>query len=262
MIQNVKQYVLPYISFDEAVPYESLLIHPLTVREYFTLMECKDILEIDKNKIPDVSIIQMSFLQFIATKLFCDNQLIENQSSHTLGEIWQYKFYTLLSSVFKCAITDIKLLVDRTGKISIGILDKILNARQFDDIKKIIMFQNIYDYDDIEMSDDFKKVVNEYYSIKNKNVVAPDINRKMTIITSVTGINRSDLKNMTIIAFENLFHECVARIDYQINKGAELSGNVKFERPIEHWVYYKQRNKYEEAFGSADALKDKINSIN
>ena len=47
----------------------------------------------------------------------------------------------------------------------------------FNDLKSIILlFQNIYEYDDMEMSDDFRRVVEEYYAIKkNKDIIIPTL---------------------------------------------------------------------------------------
>lgn len=52
----------------------------------------------------------------------------------------------------------------------------------------------------------------------------------------------------------------VQRIDYQILKQAECAG-AKFQQPIEHWIYYEEKDKYAEGLVDYDTVEQKINSL-
>ena len=59
-----------YFPFDEPVPYIlnkslSIKIYPISLRNSEFFLSSKDILEIDKNSIPDPKIIQMTYLKFL-----------------------------------------------------------------------------------------------------------------------------------------------------------------------------------------------------
>ena len=49
-MQNVLDYIEPYISVDEPVPYKNLLLYPFKVKDYYIFSTIKDVLLIDKNK--------------------------------------------------------------------------------------------------------------------------------------------------------------------------------------------------------------------
>ena len=57
-----------------------------------------------------------------------------------------------------------------------------IDDAQFDDLRKVILFQNIYKYDDTEMSDDFRRVVEEYYRLKNKDIVLPTLEDRLMAV--------------------------------------------------------------------------------
>ena len=64
-MDNIETYVEKYRTFDEPVPFKDVLIYPVKVKDYYRFMSNIDILKIDKDKIPDVRVMQMSYLTFI-----------------------------------------------------------------------------------------------------------------------------------------------------------------------------------------------------
>lgn len=267
MIQDVKNYVSYYATIDEPIPYKNLFIYPILVKDYYNFVSCYDILCVEKNNIntenmqDKIKIIQMSYLDFIFEYLTQDNTIIDENLQYTVGKLNTEKLVMIL---FKCLHLDLdKIQIKYENKHYILVLNGIeINFQEFDEIRRIILYQNVYDYFDEYINPDFKKAVDDYYAIKNKGLVNPELEDKMSALTALTGILKKDMLNMTYREFENVFHTSMERMEYQINKTAELSGNVKFEKPIDHWVYKKKKNRYEDAFVSADAVKDKISSVN
>ena len=103
------------------------------------------------------------------------------------------------------------------------------------------MFQNIIGYDDEYVSDDVKKVIDDYYAIKNKGLVNPSIEDKMSALTAMIGITKNQIIKMTYREFENTFKFAMDKNEYQIGRTAELSGNVKFDKPVDHWVINERK---------------------
>ena len=60
MIEHIKE-----LYFDEPIPYKELLIYPVTMKDYLEFHLAVSCLLIDKNSIPDVNIISMSYLRFL-----------------------------------------------------------------------------------------------------------------------------------------------------------------------------------------------------
>ena len=70
LVNDVKEYIAPYITFDKPVKYKGIDIYPIKVKDYYTFINAYDVLTIDKNNIPDVNIIQMSYLFFMFGFIF------------------------------------------------------------------------------------------------------------------------------------------------------------------------------------------------
>ena len=64
-MENVKEYVEPFASFDEPVEYKGLTIKPILAKDAIRFFDAVSVLQIEKNKFPVVEIIQMSYLEFM-----------------------------------------------------------------------------------------------------------------------------------------------------------------------------------------------------
>lgn len=273
---KIKDFIEPYVTFDKPIPYKDLYIYPIMMEDIFKFESSVGILNIEKNKIPDIQVIQMSYLQFLLEIILGDkanNQKAVEILSLCFGlketEIYEgFPKNELLfqklddgSIVFFENGWNIKFVRDSKNKVTLYIDEVEINSQEFDEIRKIIMFQNIIGYDDEYVSDDVKKAAEEYYSMKNKDLEAPNLENKMSAISVVSGMSKTELKTMTLREFNLIFDKCTNLIDYKINKTAELSGNVKFDKPVEHWLYHKHHDIYTDIFSSYDAFKEKAKNI-
>lgn len=252
MIQDVKQFIEPYVTFDKPIPYKGLLIYPIRMKDIYEFLFSYDVLTIEKNKIPDVEVIQMSYLNFIMTKLITDNT--EFNKDFTVGNIWVYKFSEIMRLCFQIEPHELMVIEDE-GKISLKIKDVVVNAQDFEDIKRIIMYQNIVEYDDTTMNEDFKKVVEDYYKIKNKGIVSPTIECKINTLISNTNYTAIEINELTYRKFDQCFKIIVDKIDYIVNAMAKIQGS---NAPLEHWVYKSDKQKYSEIFSEANNFESNL----
>lgn len=252
MLNNIAEYVSPFVTLGIPIDYKSIKLYPFTVEKWYEFYYTIDILNIDKNESADISIIQMSYLQYIIDILFKDE---EN------GKLYIQKFYTLLYNLTNIDVSKMNILLDSNNKYILDINGTQINATEFNELRRIILYQNIYDYDDVEMSADFKKAWNDYLEVKNRGIQPPSLQLKIATVQSQCGFNRNDILKMTLIEFEEIFNSCVKWEEYKINKIAETSGNVKFSKPIEHPVWHKKHDKYRDMFVDADDYSKKITSI-
>lgn len=252
MLENIPQYVEAFKSLSIPIEYKSIKMHPFTVSQWYDFYCTVDILTIEKNQTPDIKIIQMSYLQYIIEELFTDN---EN------GDLWKQKFYILIHQSTNVDIDKIRILIDKNNKYALDIDGVILNPTEFNEFRRILLYQNIYDYDDAEMSADFRKAWNEYLEVKNRGMQSPSLQLKMSTIQSQCGFIRSDILKMTLIEFEEIFNSCLTWEEYKINKTAEMSGRVKFNKQVEHPVWHKKHDKYRDMFVDADDYARKLTSV-
>ena len=251
-IEQLKKYFFKGLPIEYLTKYGSVNIYPILVDEWDIFENNYDILLQEKNKIPIPEIIQMSYLQFLIEVLFIE-------------EKYQNKFRKIMSLCLHEKNLNIRY-IDNKYYVVITDDDKniktMINYKDFDNIKKIILYKNIDGYDDEEISDDVKKVMEDYLKLTNGNYEPVTLEDKLIFLGNETGLKLNDMLQMTYREFTKRFDMAVSRMDYTINRTAELSGNVKFEQPIEHILYKKKKNKFEKFFVKKDEISNKIQSVN
>lgn len=224
-------------------------IYPVLVEDYDIFEENYDILTKMKNEINSPEIIRMSYLQFIIEFLIKQD------------EIYKYKLYNIINLCLK--EDDISVGYDKNKLVLVisknDIVEYKINHKDFDDIKKIILYQNLINYDDTYISKDIRNVIEEYYKAKNGDIVELSLEDKMAFLGNNCGFSYDEMLKMSYREFSNRFDWAVEEMDYKINKTAEMSGNVQFDRKIEHLIYKKKKNKLEQFFVDKDKFTDKIN---
>ena len=281
-MDNIKEYIESYVAFGKAIPYNELKIRPILVKDFYQFRDAQNVLKIDKNKIPDIEIIQMTYLRFLMLMMVEHNELVEDFliiMSLCLGVTYRKELRNtdfepneLLTQQIR---KDEYQIIINGWNVCFRVCDNQtwlqlytdgnmieINDDQFDDLKNIILFQNIYEYDDMEMSDDFRRVVEEYYAIKNKDVLIPTLEDRMMAVATSSSYKLNELYELPLRLFDALFEYSVEKLEYQINKlivnlaQAEIKG---FK--LSHWVYKTKKDKYSEIFTDAQELVKKVTSI-
>lgn len=244
-----------YFAFDEPVPYKlkcgaTLNIKPVKLLDSMLFMSSYGILDIDKNNSNDVEIIQMSYLKYLATQVLTDKiaqQQMINICLLCLGfEIpfirFDEKGKAILSNVSSNSKGEIKELF-------------YITAKEFDDIKRIILYQNLPNYDDEYIDPELKKNMEEMDMLKTKGMTIPKLERKMAIITAHTGIPKEVQKQMTYREHTILFEEVCGEVDYTALKGiscyAGKSDNIQ-------WIYRKSKDKYDDYITSVEKYNNSM----
>lgn len=227
-----------YFYFDKPVPYKLsdttyININPISVYDSEVFLSSCDILQIDKNAFNSVDIIQMTYLDFLFKIMF----QLEN------SEIMFDKFQNILKLCL--GIENWKIKINEKQKVSIMTMDQHfeITGKQFDDIKRIILYQNIAHYDDSYIDPDLKKAMADVDMLKSKNIDVPNLERKIAIITAHCGISKQELMKYTIRSLRLLFEECVGEVEFTTLRPIMLyAGKAK---DIEHWVYKKKKDKFD-----------------
>lgn len=281
-MDNIKEYVDKYVTLQKPVPLYGLQIKPVLVRDFFQFNSAKDVLNIEKNKIPNIDIIQMTYLRFLlmmmleqdefkedfltilalslgvkydATKRnpsFEPNEILTQQARKDEVEVWingwDVRFRLSDSKVILCLYDDENLVE--------------IDDAQFDELRKIILLQNIYKYDDTEMSDDFRRVVEEYYRLKNKDIVLPTLEDRLMAVCISSAYKLEELYVMPLRLFDALLERSIDKLEYQVNKLIVNLAQGKVEGfNLSHWVYKTKKDKYSEIFTDAQDLVKKVTSI-
>lgn len=228
-----------YFTFDAPVPYKlkcgvDISIVPVKLIDSMIFTTSYGVLDIDKNSTNNVDIIQMSYLKFL------DKYIINTKETAQ-----QFINICLLCLGFTLPIIRydekeraILSNADRDGKELFYI-----TAKEFDEIKRIILYQNLPNYDDEYIDPELKANMEEMDRIKNKNVEIPSLERRIAIITSHTGITKEVQRMMTLREHSVLFEEVAGEVEYSAVKGVSCYGGNSDDV---QWVYKKSKNKYED----------------
>jgi len=280
-MEDIWKFIEPYVAFDKPVEYEGFKIYPIKTKDYYEFVNNYVILRLEKNKIPDIQIIQMSYLEYLFG-LICENEDARNSFFVVLKLSFGIEFSQKKMVPYNDPITNkpfkkgqmlqlfnknsevvrfyingygVQFIIDN-NKIYLLLSGKRITATQFDEIIRIIFYQNDYSYDDTPMSADFKRVIDEYYSLKNKGLITPNIEDKMIDIMSQTGLKKNELCEMPLRTIDKLLSTIQDAINYQIAHTYNLLKTEKVD--IDDWVIKKKRERYSEVFSNADEMENKF----
>ena len=236
-----------YFYFDEPVPYivdgeKVVNIYPVKLKDSEVFMASMSVLTINKNELPSVDIIQMSYLEFLFKIIFAEEKGVD-----------------MVKNILK-----ICLKIDDPG-FYFGkdkkpfILDKkqslIISAKHFENIRRIILYQNIPDYDDSYIDPDLRKAIEETKMMKARDVDFPNVERRMAIITAHCGISKEDQKEMTMRSHNFLFDEVAGEVEYTtVFPIAAFGGKGKDI----NWIFKKKSDKLKEYTTDVNTIKDKF----
>lgn len=233
-----------YFAFGKNVPYflkcgVELQIRPVLLENSLIFNMSYGILDIDKNASNNPDIISMPYLKFLLLEKMSDSYCKQQ-----------------LFNICKLCLdfNNPYLKLDKNNRAvlyEIGEEGVILSITQkeFEDIKRIILYQNLPDYNDDYINPDLKKAMQEQDELKIKNIELPSLERKINIITSHTGISLKEQLGMTMRNHMLLFKEVVGEVNFQALKAISFYAGRSNEV---QWIYPQKRGKFDEYVTSVE----------
>lgn len=283
-----------YFQFDLPIPFkEGLVIQPVNIKNYNKFMICSECLTLDRTQDPD-GILLSSNLEFLLLKMTSKeegakySQYFLNICEMCFGIPYGVrcikcgKIYSITEFVKKaneekddlhCECGEKDCFKEtfsystnpETKKPELNIAGIKVDAKEFDRLRQIIMYQNLPDYkDDSWVDPDVKADQEEKHRLlakKNKSK-DPGIEKKIVCVSSQTCYKIEELYKMSIRKFLMLLTAVDDAMTYQSTKIGLMTGMVSLKEPLEHWIY---KNEQDDLYGSAvDAgeFKNKIASVN
>lgn len=247
MAINIDLYREIYFVFDKPVPYKlkcghELQIKPVLLTDSILFLTSYGILEIDKNSTNDVEVISMSYLKFLAKRVLPfsneSKQQFINICLLCLGFEYPYIYF---DEKDRPILSNIEI---NTGNVSFEI-----TAKEFDDIKKIILYQNFPNYDDSYINPELKERMDEVDALRNKGIEAPSLERRIAIITSHCGLSKKEQLLMTFRSHSILFQEVSAEVEYMCTKPIAIyAGKAEDVR----WIFKKEKDKFSDYITSVE----------
>ena len=248
MSVDIELLKLAYFALDEPVPYklktgQEILIKPIMVKDSMLFMASVDVLKIDKNSLGSVEAIQASYLKFLQKMIFPSNDIMVQKFLNILDLCLELK------GIYLCNDEMERTFIQTESGI-------VISAKEFDDIAKIILYQNLPDYDDKYINPDIKKSMQEVDRLKNKDYESPDLERQMGIIESHTGILKEQLLKKTWRSFQILFREVCGEIEFYTTRLAAIA--VGAGDKVDHYIFKKRKDKFDGYFVDMDKFSHEV----
>ena len=248
MSVDIELLKLAYFALDEPVPYklktgQEILIKPIMVKDSMLFMASVDVLKIDKNSLGSVEAIQASYLKFLQKMIFPSNDIMAQKFLNILDLCLELK------GIYLCNDEMERTFIQTESGI-------VISAKEFDDIAKIILYQNLPDYDDKYINPDIKKSMQEVDRLKNKDYESPDFERQMGIIESHTGILKEQLLKKTWRSFQILFREVCGEIEFYTTRPAAIA--VGAGDKVDHYIFKKRKDKFDGYFVDMDKFSHEV----
>ncbi len=232
-----------------AIPYklkkgDVVNIYPILVKDYLTYCWAKNILTIKKNEINDISVIQMSYLKFLISRVLPNDE-------NSIGKL--YWILKLCLHEDNVSVGDDCIILYDENKI----IKNVIGPKEFDEIAKTILAQNDINYDDRYVSPEVEELMKEYYSAKYKSIVSPSLEKRKAFVSSKIGKTFEQINELPYREFDLIYEACK---DSEIYIGQKIiQGSYKYEtkEDIKHPLFEEKKDPYEELFTDTSALANK-----
>lgn len=240
---NINIYKDVYFTFDEPVPYNlkcggKIYLSPVLLSDYMLFITSYSILDIDKNSVNDAEIISMPYLKFLVKKVF----------PYSEESIQQFvNICILCMGIIKPEIKLVEnkfVLYDAEDGKNI-----IITQKEFEEIKRIILYQNLLNYDDSYINPELKENMEEFDALVNKDLVPPSLERRIAIVTAHCGISKKEQLKMTIRSHSLLFQEISKEVEFMCAKPIAIySGKAESI----NWIFEKKKGKFDDYITSKE----------
>lgn len=258
---NIENYVKQFTN-SEPIVYTlrkggDIKISPVCLGDYFDYQDIVSMFSYDKNSYNNIEFIRMSYLEFLSF-LYASSDDLRPIINNGL----------LLFSKLCLGYNKITFGVDN-DKICLvlcddnNIVERVISPKEFNDIKTIVLNQNNSEYRNEELSEDMKKIVEDYYRIKYQNINVPSLEQKKAFVSSKIGKTFNELNSIPIREFELVYQSCVDNELYIAQKIIQASFKYDIKEDIQFPLYEKKKDPFEEILsGKQDlAIFDGIDGI-
>lgn len=254
MLDNSVKYI-----YDEPVTYKSLKIYPVKMRDLFEFNYAVECLLMDKDSVPDVQVISMTYYDFL---LYVGNQT-EDGLNNPIRKL-DILFRLCLGLDRDLKTSPIEYGAD--GKKSAFKIDNVIYySDDFEKIKDIIIKQNDIDTFDPNIKKETRDMLDKALEMKSKmhGDKQCGIEDQMICLSLASGISLEDIYNLSIRKFKKYIKRADYKIHYEIYKMAAMIGFVEFKDKNfpKHWmVDLDSGDKYSDVLVSFDSVSDKISN--
>lgn len=250
-----KDTLAPFLLYSQPIPFnEQITLYPITMKNIMEFqMYSRSITFRKDSRFGIKEIIKMTYLDFLFYAMLHPelSELVEDTP-----DLGKFFFYTI--NLLGLVCKDQPLDINDEGQIRIN--DYVINADEFDDIRRIIILQNGIDFDiDEFLNYETEKRLQKAQKDMNKGNDTVTVEDYIDSLCLVLNVSEQTIMDMSIRKFWRLIKRHELHETYTIMKTGECSGMVKFKDPIKHWMRsIEEEDKYAHLKADENELKGKI----
>ena len=259
--KQLDYYERYFFANGEPVPFQVkdndyvLHIRPVKVSMFPFYHDSVGILLIDKNRISDAKIISMSYLQYLVDVVL---------QQDTEDKTYQRALVTILNISLG---DEYKYTVGHSenGKVYLGVYEDAnllckITAKEFDKISEIILYYNDRSYDGRYVSEDLRKAMEEYYSLKFKNNYVPTLEEKKAFVSFKSGLTLQELNEMSYRYFDVIYNQCVSNDLFFSQKIIQASEKYKVNDDEIVYPLFKKKDTKFDFLQDADKFEKQVSA--
>ena len=256
MAVDIKQLELMYFQNNRPVPFDlkcnkQILINPISVEDWGIFGNCIEVLKIEKNEF-SLEASSKKYLEFLIDLMIQDQDVMNK-----------------LLYILKYSLGADKVSIETSNnKRVLAILDDsdfiqfYIDHKEFDDIRKIILYQNIYDYDDRYIEPEIRRAIVAYNKTKYKNQTSPTLEMQKVFVISKTGMSMKKINKMAYRTFSQVYKFNVKEDLYMSRNIIKASTKYDMKEDVVHPLFEKENDVLDEIFVDADSFTNKVQSAN
>ena len=242
-----------FFAFDLPIEYKGLKIYPALMKDYYEFHFLVQSIVMEKNSIPDVKIITMTYLEYLYRYTTKDTP-------------YALFFMELLALVLRIDSNRIELKFNEKVKPIFLVDKKEYDSDDFENIKLIICEQNMVEIPDETIQKEIRDKMEEAKRLKAKmsKTKMGSLEDLVIAVLISTSFKIDDIYNLSIRKFNKIVERLDHKLHYEIYLSASMSGMVKFKDQsfIKHWLADLEQDKFAGVSIGLDEIKSQVNFEN
>lgn len=227
---------------------KKIFVRPMLVKDYDIYEKGIEVLLLNKNRINDIEILQMSYLEFLICLFTEDKERLEN-------------FIKLMQ---KCLGYENISINEDNGKVVLVLQDKnktvdsVINEREFNELRNIILYQNNSDYRELNLSEEIEELYVDYVNLISQDQHIPTLEEKKSFLMYKSNMTLEQVNNTTIRYFEQMVNIAIKEMEFIGNKIIQGSYKYEVKEDIMHPLYIEKQDLLSKLFFNKDDFVNKL----
>lgn len=252
-----KDVIFPFLMYSQPFEYNNqITLYPVLMKDVLMFQIYSQAITVRKNsRFPNKQIIKMSYLEFLIYAAI-NPDLCSQFNITDIPELQNYYFYALALLTLVCKDQEVKY--QPNGVIEIN--GCLITPEIFDDLRRIIIYQNDIDFDiDDFMNYDTEQRLKKAQKDLDKNCDKATMEDYIDSLCIGLHLTEDEVMNMPIRKFWRYIKRFNLHENYTIMRTGECSGMVSFKEPIKHWmISLDEDDKYKDLKTDENELRGKM----